>query len=271
MVAQPKTVELSVNKITIPFYVRRTLKPKRVDYFTQLLSTGGEVEPIKVNPKGELIEGRHRLKAHQALHRRKITCQVVPVTDRSQMIVMAMAANSGGPMQMDEEDYVYSATQLLELNQRYQKVVKALVGMGLTLQYAKRLVSNARTNINKTHMRAAAIDVVDHDAPIAESAKKHRVNVNSLRSHLKGRTKSAAKSDRPAAVNSVLSRRFKTLSSSNARLMAGLFRGYEDGEVGEKTVQAALAKMTQLYERLGLVIKDYGDRFGKLAKPSRKK
>ncbi len=265
MAPKAKTAVLSFKQITVPFFVRRGLDQSRVDYFVNLYRSGGDVEPILVNRKGELIEGRHRLKAQEVLKRNKVTCMVTDITDRAKMIELAMQANSGGAKPMSEEDYIYSATHLLELNRPYRQVVKSLIGMGLPDQYARRLVSNARANIGKAKMRAAAEDVVDRDVPIAEAAKKHGVEVTSLRSSLRSRGRAATKTDRPATINSLLSKRFKALSSSNGRLLQGLFRSYEDGDVSEKTIKAALTKMKELHVKLGVVIDDHENRFAKLS------
>ncbi len=260
MSATIRSHEVPLTQVRIDFYVRKTMDSDRVTFFEDLYRSSADVPALEINPDKVLIDGRHRLEALKRLKRRYATCVIVQQKDRAEMIALAIARNANGALPPSEEDYIFSAVQLLQLGKIRADVVRMLAKL-LPVSMATRLVANAQSNLAKQKTRAALRDVSDNDMTVAAAAKKHKIEPARLKAALRGRSKTVVNSSSLAAITTTLTKRFRGLSASNANLLKRLAERCEDGELNERVYASVVTKMRVLVAKLSRVVDDYDHRF----------
>lgn len=248
------------SKVAVTFYVRKAPDRDRVSQFVELYRAGAQMPPIVVNKDMELIDGRHRLEAQKELHRRMIPIVIEDINDRADMIVSAIAKNSGGALPQTDEDYVFSAMQLLEAGKTRVQVIKIFSAL-LPIRVAQRYVANGQSNLASRRMNLAVKTLAQGDKTVKQVAKEFNIKPANLQAAIRGRQKSVVNSDSLSAINTSVSVRYRSLSSTNANLLKQLFQRFEDGELSDKVILAVIAKMKTMNKKSESVVSDYENRF----------
>lgn len=240
---------LGVDEIQETFYVRLELKQDRVRYFREIIESGVEVDPIKVTLETkQLRDGRHRLGAYREVGIKEIRCELVEEEPRANLIIRALEDNMGGPLPPSGADINHTIRLLLEEGVSRKRIIDELSRrVSLPRNFLRRHIDDVQSEMAKVRLRLAVDAVVDGGLTVPQAAKRHNVNVDTLRAHLKNikRKKSTLGLDE---LKAGLSNRYKGLSNVNAALSKKLIADYRDGEATEKHVRNVLDHIAHLID-----------------------
>ncbi len=263
-----KTV--SINDLQKNTFVRRELDQDHVLYLGQLLEGGVKLPPILVTDDLQVIDGRHRIEAHELLNLTEIRCEVVEVRDEADLIARAFKANVGGPKPPTPEDVEHTVKLLLARGVAQKDIVRML---RLPPGMARHYVGQVKSKLNRARLLQAASSVTDDGLTVAKAAEKHNVDSDKLREVLSGRRNR----HKPgiAEIQRTLTRQYKSVGLRNANLCKRLMDKLEDGDVTEKQVISIFDHLDSLQKQSARAVADWRKRFdtlrGKEQTPSQPK
>src|SRR5690242_19914310 len=104
-----KPVQIHVNQITVPFFVRNDRTDDRTLYFAELYEAGKALPPLLVTEDYRLIDGRHRLEALKLLNVELVEALIFRGQhSEAELIAEAFNANvSDAPQPPTPKDCIY--------------------------------------------------------------------------------------------------------------------------------------------------------------------
>lgn len=246
--ARKKT--LAISEIVLRFYVRRHLNEDHMLQLAMLYDEGVSLPPLQITTDNELIDGRHRLEALKYLNRTEVECEVVECDDFNEIVAMAMKANMGGSLPPTRDDIEFTIRQLLERGLSVNRIIDLIP---LPKGMARTYITSVKAAIARAKMNQAVNDVAEGKLNPSQAAEKYEVDLESLKTELRGKRKSRVKTLK--AMKASVSRDFRSLSSRNAARYKALLQQYADAEIGEKNTEAVLNHIEhcigEVQQRLG--------------------
>lgn len=258
-----KIVTLAINEIKETFFVRKELNEDRVLQLAVLYEAGAELPPLRVvEGTNELIFGRHRRAALELLNRSEAKCEVVRPESRSEMIIMAIEENVGGPLPLTRADIEHSMKLLLAEKTPRAQIVRMMTCWPPAV--TRRYLDNVQAAIRKETMRKAVNAVVEGGLNVPQAAEQFSIDGEDLRQELSGEKKRRKKFGL-SELKSGLTSQFKSNSLKSAALVKRLLAGYEDGEVAHTQVHEVLKHISHLNKRAQRSHQDWVNRFEAMA------
>lgn len=256
-----KVVEVDIDSLAIPFYVRKKLDQDHVLYLAELEENGVVLDPIQVTPSKEegydILDGRHRIEAYKLLNRTTIRAKVQPpMRNIVEEISAAFKANLGGALPPSREDVEHTVSLLVAQNVSTKEIAQLLP---IPPSLARKYVNMVSSRALRARMKQAMEAVTDGDLNIAEAAKKFEVDVNTLRKDLGGRKKKGQM--RLSEIITTIRRQFRSLSQKNAQLLRKLHDELEDGETSPQVVDKALDTFKESVRQMQVSINGWRQRF----------
>lgn len=252
-----KTEMIEIAELKINLFVRSKLDVAHAVHFGELLENGVPLPPITLARGGTVIDGRHRIEAHQLLDRTTIEAIRLDIDDEDQLAVIAAAyqANIGGSLPPTREDTEHTVLMLLARGASTRVIAETLqFPSALARKYIKEVESKQRRAL----IQKAASAVTESDLTVPVAAEKFGVDVEQLKDFLSGgrKRKKAVEDHR---------RHLTKLCRSNSQKIAGVLksaiRRFEDGECTEDFVIKLLDHLTKLQREAGRSLTDWRKRF----------
>ena len=223
------------NDLKTEFFVRKHLDDDYVIQLGELYEAGVEIPPITVVEKTmEVVDGRHRLAAHDLLNRDMVPVKFVPAATRMDLICEAFKANYGGPRPPTREDIEFTISQLVDGGMGQAKIAEALP---FPKSLVRRYVANVISSKRRQKVSAAAQAVLDGGMTVVKAAEKFEIEPEDLKGVLSGKRKrNAGVGEYKAGITS----RFRSTSLKNANVIKTSIDAYEDGKLSEKNVRTIL-------------------------------
>lgn len=251
-------VSLLIAQLKINLYVRRTLDEDRVIELAQLIEHGIELDPIEVTPDNRVIDGRHRIEAHNLLNREAIRARVTVVADETDTIARAYRANTGGAKPPTQEDTEHTVTLLLSHGQTHRRIAELL---GLPVSLTRKFIETIQSKAKRMKMQQALDAVANGGLSPLQAAQKHNLDVELVKGAISGRRKKTK--DGFAGIQHSVTTLYRSASQKNRMVLESVLRRYEDADVTEKQVLQILAHMEKSHKSMGQRIQDWRARFEK--------
>lgn len=247
-------------------FVRSSLDQDWALQLGALLEAGVKLPPIKVTSDFTVVDGRHRIEAHELNQLDEIEYEIVSVKDEFDLIAQAYKANLGGSLPPRVQDTEHTIRLLLQRNVNGKAIGEML---GLPPSIARKYASNIRSKDERAKVQRAAMAVTEGGLTITKAAETHDADEDKVREVLGGRTRKHKKGIEE--VQRGLTKLYRSLSSKNGSLMKNLFEKYEDGDVSMRQVLDVFKHIEDLNKKQVRNLLDWRKRFNAVnGKPAAK-
>jgi hypothetical protein len=265
-----KSIDVSIDELQETFDVRKKLDENRIMHFGMLYEAKGEIPPIWITSNMEVVDGRHRIAGAKLAGVKTVPCIIIEGKDRAELIVEALKANMGGALPPTKDDFIVSFTQMIEAGMSRTRIIE-LMADKLPRSVTRKIVHDVQAMVYKRAVQRAFDAVAQGHMNVVEAAAHFNVEEKGLRTALGGRKKRiVADKFGLDSVTRSMTRRYTSISMSNAKVYGQLAEALEDGEVSPKTVEKVFDKIDGLLERQRKLVEIWRARLlpGKGAKKS---
>lgn len=266
--SQVKRGTVAISSITEQFFVRQHLNNDHVNFLAGLYEAGAKLPPIIVSRNESiLIEGRHRLAALRQLGKKSVDVEWTDVTDKGELLAMALSYNIGGALPPSNGDIIYSMQQMLESGMTNSQIIKHF-SQAWPPAVVRRYVADAQSNLTKDRVVKAKQAVIEGNMSVGEAALLYKLKLDTLKNAMSGSRK---KRSNTAEIKGALTGIFRSRGASMGQLMRKLQTRYEDGELSWKAIDDVLEHAEQCVKSTSNSVRDWRKRFESKAKVEVKK
>lgn len=159
-------------------FVRQALNPEHALFLAELVENGVTLPPIKITHELVVIDGRHRIEAHELNNRTEITCEVVDVKNETDLIAEAYKANIGGSLPPTPQDTEHTIMLLLDRDETMKRIAELL---GLPAGMARKYINSVKSKTSRQKLMNAASAVTDGGLTVAKAAEQYGVELEKLK------------------------------------------------------------------------------------------
>jgi ParB-like chromosome segregation protein Spo0J len=261
-----KTQIVPIEKLKVDFYVRKKLNEDHVIFLAELIEGGVQLPPIQITKDWVVIDGRHRIEAHQLVSKNEIMAEIVELESEVEIISQAYRSNMGGSLPPTPEDTEHTIVLLLEHGESSKKIAELL---GLPVAMTRKYVNNVKSKLARQKLMKAVDAVTEGGLTIAEAALKYDVSEDSIKNVLSG-NKRRKEQFGISELHSQLTSTYQSVSIKNARIIEKLIENFKEGDVSESQVREIFAHIKNLQKKSSRRISDWEKRFDALAKSLKK-
>ena len=109
-----KIFTVKISELQINTYVRKEINQDHALMLALLLENKVKLPPIQVTSALIVIDGRHRIEAHQINNLAEIEVELVDIRDENELIAAAYRANMGGSLPPTPQDTEHTVRTLLD-------------------------------------------------------------------------------------------------------------------------------------------------------------
>jgi len=251
-----KTKMVALKDLKLNLFVRECLNQDHALHLAALLENGVKLPPIKVNPDLIVIDGRHRIEAHDVLSRKQIEVEVVDITDETKLIAEAYKANIGGSLLPTKEDTEHTVTLLVERGESIRTIAEMLaLPPGITRSY----VAGVKSIIARRNLQRAAESVTNGVHTTIQAAEKYKVDLDTLKEKMDGR-RHPPKHGVPELKRQI-SKLYRSTAQKNAGVFKGLLHKYQDAVITEQQVTVLIKHVEGLQDNQSRTLLKWKQRF----------
>ncbi len=252
-------MKVKIADLKLNLFVRHSLNQDHVLYLAELLQNGKKLTPIKITADNTVIDGRHRVEAHELNDLTEIDAELIAITSKSDMIAAAYKANTGGPLPPTQADTELTVMNLLECGESKKHIAELL---GLPAGMARRYVTEVQSRLMRAKVQRAMDMVTGGSVTIAKAAEAQGIPVEKLKEAMSGRRK---KKNGVTEIQRTLTTLYRSIGIKNAATMRTLIEKYEDGDVTEREVRDIIAHVDDLQKKSSRSVNDWKRRFDAIA------
>jgi len=212
-------------------FVRQRTNDERVLQLAELLESGVELDPITVTPDFMVIDGRHRIEAHDILNRKEIAVEIKTPNGRVELIAMAYKANTGGSLPPTPADTEHTILMLLDLGET-KKAIGELLGLPPSL--AKKYVNTVQSRDHRAKLQRAGAAVTDGGLTVAKAAEQFNVDLSELKGVLSGHRK---KHSGVGEIKLKISSEHRSFGKRRGTIISSILDKYQDGDLTKAQVE----------------------------------
>lgn len=240
-------------------FVRRALNHDHVLFLAELIENGVKLPPIKITREGTVVDGRHRIEAHELNNLDEIAFDYEDADSEIELIAKAYQSNIGGSLPPTPQDTEHTVMLLLERGEAMKRIGDLL---GLPAGMARRYVAEVKSKTARAKLQRAVAAVTDGGLTVTRAAEQYDVDHGKLKEALSGRKREVKWGI--AEVQRNLTKSYRSAAQKNAALIRGLLEKYEDGDVTSRQVRDIIRHIEQLQKRANRSILDWEKRFDAL-------
>lgn len=260
-----KIITVPLSQLKTNLFVRVRLDDDRILEFAEMLD---QLPPIQITKDFEVIDGRHRIEAHDLAGKTEIRAEIIEVKDRIDHIVRAYTANVGGAKPPTKEDHELTIRMLLE-QKVSRKKIREILPLPATL--SMQFVDNVQSRINRQKLRDAMNAISEDGLTLDEAAEKFGVDVKKLKEAISGR-KGKEEPNFIEDTKRQLSNNFRSFNQKNAALLKQLWKLLDDGDITPKQAREILDLIKKLQNQSARrFITSWEERFLAQYPPDKKK
>lgn len=254
-----ETRTVALKDLEINLYVRRVLNQDHALFLAELLDNGTKLPPIKValvDEKYIVIDGRHRIEAHELCKLTEIRVEICQVRDQAELIAEAYRSNVGGPLPPTAEDTEHTIVQLLDGGTTQRDIIKLL---RLPAGMARRYIKSVQSKMTRSKIQKAADAITEGGLTVAKAAEQYGIEPEKLKQSLSGHRRRHKQG--VAEIQSGLTKLYKSLSLRNAALLRNLLEKLEDADVTSRQVTEIFDHLESLQKKSARSVADWKKRF----------
>ncbi|MCX6745303.1 MAG: hypothetical protein NTX82_07335 [Candidatus Parcubacteria bacterium] len=252
-----KAVRVKISELKKDIYVRVQRDEDRVYMFFCLLIDGAALPPIKITKDFQIIDGRHRVEAHEQAEKLEIEAEIIEVKNPSDFIVEAYRANIGGSLPPSKEDTEHTIRMLLELKVPRKKICELLA---LPSELGAKYVDTVQSRIARQRLNNAADAVTGRNLTIAQAAEECKIDPDRLKDFLSGRKKRKSKTGVPE-MKAMLTTRYRGIGVDNGKILSKLRKMLGDSDISLAQATEVLEHLKKLQVQSDKKVKAWEDRF----------
>lgn len=252
-----KIVKVRIDHLKKDIYVRVQRDENRVYMFFSLLIDNVALPPIKITKDFQVIDGRHRIEAHEQAERTEIEAEIIEIKNTADFIAEAYRANCGGSLPPSKEDTEHTIRMLLEQGISKKKICELLV---LPTELGKKYVETVQSRINRQKLNNAADAVTGRNYTIVQAAEEFKIDPERLKDFLSGRKKRKSKTGVPE-MKAQLTTRFRGIGVDNGKILSHLRKMLEEGDISLAEALKVLEHLKKLQSQSGRKVQAWEDRF----------
>lgn len=239
-----RQVSVKLADIKETFFVRKEFNEDRILFFWNILESGGELDPLLISSKKELIDGRHRKRAYELAGVKESPAIISDSETNTDKIKEAFSSNvTQGPMPPVFQDYVKCAYSLLEERVSVSKILEFLTAH-IPKSMAKKATDQARFALNRDRLNKARFAVTEGNKTVVDAANLYSVNIDDLKELIEG--KKTKKSNRGIReyINNITTQ-FKSHGAKWSSILKKAKAAFDDGEISQKQYLEVLDHIEQ--------------------------
>ena len=260
MSKSPKTEMVALKDLQVNLFVRKVLHQEHVLYLAELIENGVKLPPIKVawlDGKLVVIDGRHRIEAHDVLGRTEIEVTIVEVVGETDLIAEAYRANVGGALPPSPQDTEHTVMLLLERGETTKKRIGEL--LGLPSGMARRYVTEVQSKLARSKIQRAVAAVTDGGLTVGKAAEQYDVDPEKLKETLSGSRRKHRQGI--ADTQRALTQLYRSVSQKNASALRRMVEKFDDGDVTEKQMTGIFDHIEKLQKQSARAVTEWRKRF----------
>lgn len=225
----PRTAIVPLIDLKETFFVRRVLNEDQVLQLAMLYEAGEELPPLTVTRDLQIVDGRHRKAALELSGRKEAKVHFTDEDDKGKLLLAALKANLGGSLPPSRADIMLTLEGMLSAGLSMIQIQRSLP---FPASVSRRYLSDVQSKLSKRRM-AKALESVATGATLAQAATEQGVELKDLQELVTGRRRKK-KLLGPEGLNSLkasVTKRYRSQSQVNAKMMEQLLRSLEDGEL----------------------------------------
>lgn len=261
-----RSVVRKVSELEQDFYVRRGLIDDWVIQLAELILAGKELEPIYITREGKVIDGRHRLGAHDLAGKEEIRCKIVDADDDIELVSFALKCNMGGSMPPSKEDFEHVIKELLNRGVPKKDLADTLPMLPPSL--VRKYLKDVESRLHRAQLAKAASAVVEGGLNVPKAAEQYQVPEKDLRAMLSSSTKKKAKNG-IGELERAFSNRFRADGNRTASALRKVLDMYQDGDVSHKQVLHMFNHVEHLLKQASRSVAGWRKRFDALEAPKK--
>ena len=251
-------MKVKISDLKKILFVRIGLNQDHALQLADLVENGVELSPIKITKDGVVVDGRHRIEAHELCQKTEIEAEIVEVVGgEAGLLAAGFKYNFGGSLPPTTADTEHTIQLLLDCGASKKAVADML---GLPVSLTRKYIAQIESKIKRQKLQRAVTAVTEGGLTAAQAAEKHGVEPESLKETLSGHRKKA-KREGIEEIQRSLTTTHKSLSQKNAALIRDLLIKFEDGDVTAKQVREVLVHIEGLQKRSASSVADWRKRF----------
>jgi len=248
--------KILIKDLKTNLFVRSSLDQDWALQLAEFLDAGKKLKAIEINQENVVIDGRHRIEAHELCNLTEIEYVVTHTKDENDLIARAYKANVGGSLPPRVEDTEHTIRLLLQRDAGLKEIADMLA---LPPSIARKYAANVRSKDERAKIHRAAMAVTEGGLTVAKAAEQHGADEDKVREVLGGKSKKHKKG--VEEMQRSLTQQFKSNSSKIAALMRSVFEKYEDGDVSTRQVTDIIDHVENLLKRSHRNLTDWKKRF----------
>jgi hypothetical protein len=252
-----KIVMVLLSELSEDFYVRQQLDEEHALFLAGLIEDGVNLPPITITADYQVIDGRHRITAHDLLGLDKIKAEMIETADKVELIATAYRCNTGGALPPTKEDTEHTIRLLLE-NRVSKTKIRELLELPSSL--GRKWVDNVQSKMNRQKTMAAMDAITDGGLNARQAADKYGVPLEKLKEALSGRKKKS-KTDGISGMKRDLTQRYRSVGVQNGGTLGRLLKLVEDGDVSPKQAKVIIAHLERLQAQSAGKVGEWRKRF----------
>ncbi len=251
-----KTEVVKIADLKKNLFVRTALNHDHAVMLGILMENGVALPPIKITRDRAVIDGRHRIEAHELNNLDAIEAEIVEVGDENELIGEAYRANTGGSLPPTKQDTEHTVMLLLDRNESKKRISGLL---GLPAGMARRFISEVQSKLARAKLQRAHAAVTEGGLSVPKAAEQYGVAEEKLREACGGGRRRLTRG--VVEMRRTLTTMYKGVSQRNAAFLRSLLDKYEDGDVQEKQALEAFEHLENLQKGSARAVADWKKRF----------
>jgi ParB-like chromosome segregation protein Spo0J len=255
---------VKISELKTNLFVRSQLDTDHAMYLAELIENGVTLPPIKVSEELMVVDGRHRIEAHELAKHKEIEVAIWHYDNDEELISDAYRANTGGPKPPTPQDTEHTIMLLLDRKESMKRIAELLgLPAGLTRKYA----TEVKSRMTRAKLQRAASAVTDGGLTVAKAAEQHEVDPDKLKEVLSGHRRKHKNGVQD--LHRAFTKNYKSIGQKNAAAVRSLLEKFQDGDVTAKQVRDIIAHLKNLQKQSARSIHDWEKRFEALANPQK--
>ncbi len=261
------TKTVTLKDLQVNLFVRKVLDQDRVMALAELIAAGVALDPIKVTPDLQIVDGRHRKEAYELCDRTETEAVIMTFASEAEMIAEAYRCNVGGALPPTKEDTEHTVSLLLEHGESMKKIGEML---GLPAIVARTYAKVIQSKAKRVKLQSAAAAVTDGGLTVMKAAEQYEVEPDELKEVLHPSKRRGVRQG-IAEMHRELTTQYRSVGSTNAAFCRKIVEKVEDGDISVGQADELFDHLQTLQEKSAKALLDRRARFNARYHPPKSK